>query len=174
MSQNSGASVAAGEIVVHRDDVDALPLERVEVGGERRHQRLALAGAHFRDRAAVKDNAAYHLDVVVPLPESALGGFADGGEGFGEDVVEALAVGEALAEDDRLVPKLLVGHCRNGVLEAVDPVDDLLEGADVAIVRRSENCLGKTANHARSCRLLKRADPPRQCRSPPHFSRGRM
>ena len=86
--------VAAGEIVVDGDDVDALALERVEIDGERRDQGLALAGAHLGDLAAVEDDAADQLDVVMALAERALGGLADRGEGFGEDVVERLAVVE--------------------------------------------------------------------------------
>ena len=50
--------VAPGEIVVDGDDMDALAFKRVEIDGQRRHQRLALAGAHLRDAAIVKDHAA--------------------------------------------------------------------------------------------------------------------
>ena len=57
--------VAAGEVVVDRDDVDALAGERVEHDGERARQRLALAGAHLGDGAAVEHHAADHLDVEV-------------------------------------------------------------------------------------------------------------
>ena len=35
-----------------------LPVERVQVGGQRRHQRLALAGAHLGDLAVVQHHAA--------------------------------------------------------------------------------------------------------------------
>ncbi len=41
--------VAPCQVVVHRDDVDALAFERIEIARERRHQRLPLAGAHFGD-----------------------------------------------------------------------------------------------------------------------------
>ena len=57
--------VAAGEVVVDGDDVDALAGERVEHDGERAGQRLALAGLHLGDRAGVEDHAADHLDVEV-------------------------------------------------------------------------------------------------------------
>ena len=40
--------VAAGEIIVDGDDMHALAGERVEIGGERRDQRLAFAGCAFR------------------------------------------------------------------------------------------------------------------------------
>ena len=91
--------VAAGEIVVDGDDVDALALERVQIDGERRDQGLALAGAHLGDLAAVEDDAADQLDVVMALAERALGRLADGGEGFGEDVVERLARLQPVLED---------------------------------------------------------------------------
>ncbi len=50
--------VAPGEVVVHRDDMDPLALERVQVGRQRRNQRLALAGFHFRDGALMQKGAA--------------------------------------------------------------------------------------------------------------------
>ena len=62
--------VAPGEIVVDGDDMDALAGERVEIDGQRRHQRLALAGAHLGDAAIVKDHAADELDVEGPHAEA--------------------------------------------------------------------------------------------------------
>ena len=88
--------VAAGEVVVDGDDVDALALERVQVGGQRRDQRLAFAGLHLGDLALVQHGAADELDVEVPHVEHAAAGLADDGEGLGQQVVERLAVGEPL------------------------------------------------------------------------------
>ena len=79
-----------------------LPFERVEIDGERRDQGLALAGPHLGDLAAMEDDAADHLDVVMALAERALGRLADRGERLGEQVVELLAFGQPLAEQDRL------------------------------------------------------------------------
>ena len=81
--------VAAGEIVVDGDDVDALAGERVEVDGERGDQRLALAGLHLGDGAFVEHHAADQLHVEMALAEGALGGLADGGEGGDEQIVES-------------------------------------------------------------------------------------
>ena len=88
--------VAAGEVVVHRDDVDALALEGVEIRRQRRDQRLALAGLHLGDLALVEHRAADELHVEVPHVEHAAAGFADDGERLGQQVVERLAVGEPL------------------------------------------------------------------------------
>ncbi len=103
--------VAAGEVVVDGDDVDALAVQRVEVAGERRHQRLALAGAHLGDGALVQHHAADQLHVEVALAEHALGRLAHRGEGRHQQIVERGAGRELRAErvgagGERLVREL--------------------------------------------------------------------
>ena len=83
--------VAAREVVVDGDDVHAAR-ERVQVRGQRRDERLALARAHLGDPAAVQHDAADQLHVVVALAERALGGLAHGGERLGQQLVERRAV----------------------------------------------------------------------------------
>ena len=57
--------VAAGEVRVDRDEVRALPGQRVQVQRQRRDERLAFAGRHLRDLAEVQLDAAHELHVVV-------------------------------------------------------------------------------------------------------------
>ena len=83
--------VAAGEVVVHRDDVHALAGERVEIDRQRRDERLAFAGLHLGDAALVQHHAADELDVEMALAERALGRLAHGREGLDQDIVELLA-----------------------------------------------------------------------------------
>ena len=90
--------VAAGEVVVDGDDVDALAGERVEIDRQRGDQRLALAGLHLGDGALVQHHAADQLHVEMALAERALGGLAHGGEGGHQEVVEVDAGGEPGAE----------------------------------------------------------------------------
>ena len=99
--------VAAGEVVVDRDDVDALAFERVQIGGQRRDERLAFAGLHLGDLALVEHGAADQLHVEVPHVEHAAARLADDREGLRQQVVERLAVGEALAELGGLAAQLL-------------------------------------------------------------------
>ena len=75
-----------------------LPDERVQVGRQRRDQRLAFAGLHLGDAAAVQHHAADELDVEVPHAEHAAPGLADEGERVGQQVVERLALVGADAE----------------------------------------------------------------------------
>ena len=72
--------VALRQVVVDGDDVNALPLHRVQVDGEGRDQRLALAGLHLGDHAPVQDDAAQDLDVEVALAEGPFRRLAHGGE----------------------------------------------------------------------------------------------
>src|SRR5208282_652074 len=79
--------VAAGEVVVDGDNVHPAPAQRVEVGGQRGSQRLAFAGAHFRDAALVKKHAADELDVKVALADGAPRRLADEGKSLEEGIV---------------------------------------------------------------------------------------
>jgi hypothetical protein len=93
--------VPGGQEVVDRHHVDALAGEAVQVGGQRRHEGLALAGLHLGDAPLVQHRAADQLHVEMTLADGALHRLADGGEGLRQQIIERLAVLEALAEIDR-------------------------------------------------------------------------
>ena len=50
--------VAARQVIVNCNNVNALSFKRVEITGQSGHQRFAFARLHFRDFAAMKNNAA--------------------------------------------------------------------------------------------------------------------
>ncbi len=50
--------VALGQVVVDRDHVHAFAFERVQINGQRRHQRLTFTGFHFRDFALMQHHPA--------------------------------------------------------------------------------------------------------------------
>ena len=84
-------SASRGEVVVDRDEVHAPAGERVQVGGQRRDEGLALARLHLGDPAEVQRGAAHDLHVEVALAEHPPAGLAHGREGLGEQVVEGVA-----------------------------------------------------------------------------------
>ena len=100
--------VAAGQVVVDRDEVDGVAGERVEHDGERGGERLALAGLHLGDRAVVQHHAADQLDVEVAHLQRAPAGLAREREALEQQVVERLAVPAALAQLVGLLAQLLV------------------------------------------------------------------
>ena len=132
--------VAAGEVVVHGDDVDALAVQRVEVGGQRGDERLAFAGLHLGDPAAVQHDAADQLDVEVPHVQRAAAGLAHDGEGLGQQVVERLAVGQRA----RGTPTVLARSCSSEScldlrLFRVDFGDEGLDPLQLALVLRADD-----------------------------------
>ena len=102
--------VALGQVVVDRDDVDALAVERVQVAGQGGDQRLAFAGLHFGDLAVVQHHAADQLDVEMAHVEDAAAGLADHGEGFDQKVVERGALGDSLFEFDGFGGQIDIGE----------------------------------------------------------------
>ena len=148
--------VAAREIVVHGDELDVLPGERVQVERQRRHERLAFARLHLGDVAAVQDYAADELYVErnhvpgkgVPAdlrrsPAQMAAGVLHERERLGEDVVERLALRDTVLE--------LLGHARIVLvreilglvflLDAINLTDDRPELFQLPIVLRSKQKL---------------------------------
>ena len=117
--------VAAGQIVVDGDQVDAASGQRVQHHRERRGQRLALAGLHLGDRAVVEDHAADQLDVEVAHAHRAAARLAHEREAFVHQVVELLAVAGAFAQLIGCLAQLGVGVELEFLLETVDPADAL-------------------------------------------------
>ena len=149
--------VAAGEVVVDGDEVDAVAGQRVEEDGEGRGQRLALARLHLGDRALVQDHAADQLHVVVALADRAPRRLAGQRKGLGQQVVERLAVGGPLAQVVGLLAQL-------GVLEQLhlrlDPVDRLgallvaLELAPLADAQRARDHVPCSRHCSRVARVV--------------------
>ena len=140
--------VAAGQVVVDRDDVDALAFERVEIGGQRGDERLAFAGLHLGDLALVQHHAADQLHVEVPHVQHAAAGLADDGERLGQEVVERLAVGDAGPELGGLVAQLRRRSARwiDGS-SALTCVDDRTEPLQLAFVLRADDFGEELSDH---------------------------
>ncbi len=102
--------IATRQVVVDRDDVYALAGQRIEVGGQRGDQGLALAGAHFGNLALVQHRGADQLHVEVAHPQHAPAGLAHHRERFRQQAVERLALAQALAEQTGLRRQIGIAH----------------------------------------------------------------
>ena len=116
--------VTLGQVVVHRDDMDAAAGEGVQIGGEGGHQRLAFAGLHLGNAALVEDNAADELHTVGLHTQHTPGGLPAGSEGLGQQVVQALPVLVAVLEFLRLGLELFVRQGRIRSVQGFDFIDD--------------------------------------------------
>ena len=126
--------VALGEVIVDGDDVDALAGERVEIDGQRGDERLAFARLHLGDLALVQNHAADELHVEMALAEGALGGFAHGGEGGDEQIVDRGAFGKLPPEVLGTQLQLVVGEPRDVLFERVDGLNARIVSLDAPIV----------------------------------------
>jgi len=105
--------VAAGQVIVDGDDVDALALQRVEIDRQGGHQRLALAGLHLGDAAAMEDHATHELDVERAHMDRAPGGLAGHGEGRNQEIIRGGSGRDLVLEFNGLGPQ-------PGVRESLD------------------------------------------------------
>ncbi len=121
-----------------------LPVEGVQVAGQGRDERLALAGAHLGDLAVVQDHAADQLDVVMAHPERAHRGLAGDRKRLGQEVVERRALVELALELGSHGLELGVALGLHRVCEVVDLGDDRLELLELALVPAPEDALDNT------------------------------
>ncbi len=133
--------VAAGKVVIHRDDVDALAGERIQINRGRGDQRLALASAHFGNRALVQHEPAHELDIEVALLERPLGGLAHGGESGRNEIVERLAGLEFSPQFFCLRAQLIVGQGLEFGLQRIDGGDRGPVAFEPAVVGRAKDPL---------------------------------
>ena len=136
--------VALGEVVVHRHEVDALAFERVQIQRLDRDERLALTGLHLGDVALVEGDAAHQLDVEEANPDRALEGLPDGREGLEEQLLERLALLQALLELRGLAGQLLVGERLELGLERADVGGLLGQPFEAAALAEAEDLLEGT------------------------------
>ena len=92
--------------------------QRVEIDRQGRDQRLAFAGLHLGDHAAVQDDAAQQLHVEMALAQRSLRRLADGGERVDQKIVERLAARQPLPEPGRARPQFVVARAPRAVARA--------------------------------------------------------
>ena len=126
--------VALGEVVVHRHHVHAAAGERVEIDGERCDQRLAFAGLHLGNAGVIEHHAAHELHVEMALADGALGGLADSGEGFRDQILDWRAFFHPCAEGLGAGAQLIVGEGGDLRLELVDGGDQRRVFLQLAVV----------------------------------------
>ena len=143
----------------------ALARQRVEIAGERRHQRLAFAGAHFGDGAFVQHHAAEQLHIEMALAQRPLGGFAHQGKGRGEQVIDAFARRQFRPEGIGAGPQFRIRQVNEAGFQRVDGRDLGRIALQAAIIGGAENFLGERAEHAKKTFQGRKACAKRQRRA---------
>src|SRR3989344_6586335 len=98
--------------------------ECIQIRGECRDQRLALAGLHFGDAAVMHHDAADKLYVKVPELEAPAGRLAHGCKSLGQNILEALPRRDPVAKLMRPLPQVLIRKTLEFRLEAAYGFDN--------------------------------------------------
>ena len=130
--------VALGQVVVDRDQMRPIALQRVQIQRQRRHQRLALARPHLRHLALVQHQPAEHLHVVVAHLHLAPRRLAHHRERLRQDVIERGAIFEPLNELRRLLAQRHIVEPLGLRLPLVDRLHYRFEPLDLPRVRIPE------------------------------------
>ena len=113
--------------------MNALAGQCIQIGGQGSHQGLAFTGAHLGDAALVQDDAAHHLDTVGAHAQNTPGGLTAGGESFGQNIIQSLAVGQACLQLRGLGLKLGVGQCFIFLFQSIDLIGDGIDGLQLPL-----------------------------------------
>ena len=133
--------VALREVVVDGDEMDAAAGEAVQVERLDGDERLALTRLHLRDVALVEDDPAHELDVEEPHADRALEGLAHRRVGLEDQLLERLAVLEALLELRGLPAELVVRQLLEVGLERADVGGLLGEALETTPFAHSQDAL---------------------------------
>ena len=131
--------IALRQVLVDRDDVHALAAQRVQVGRQRRHEGLALAGAHLGDLALVQGDAADQLHVEVAHLEGAARRLAHHRKGLRQQLIEARA-GFSRSRNS----SVLARSCSS--VSALIAVFELVGGAHIAAIALDEPLIAAAEN----------------------------
>ena len=104
------ACIAAGQVIVHSDDVQALASQCIQVSGQCGGQGFALARAHFGNLAVVQGDATRQLDIEVPHLHDPLGAFTNNGKGFRQQGIQCFTGSKPIPETLGLGSQLIVAQ----------------------------------------------------------------
>lgn len=140
--------VSLGEIIVHRDEMDAFPFQRVQIDGQRRDQGFPLSGFHLGNAAAMENHTADQLHIEMSHVECAPRHFPAYGESFWQDIVQCLTRLKSLLEVLCLVSQRLIGKRCKTRLQPIDLVHDRTQGLDFTVVFTAEYQIEYLCNHS--------------------------
>ncbi len=119
-------AVPAGQVVVHRHDVNPFACQGIQIGRHGGHQGLAFTGFHLGDPALVQHDTAHQLHVEGALAHHAPTGLPDHGEGLRQDIIQGLALRQAFLELLGLGPQLVIGQTPDVWFKLVYVIDRFL------------------------------------------------
>ncbi len=139
--------IAPCQVIIHRDHMHTGTRQCVQVDGQCRHQGLALAGPHLGNTPLVQRQATHELHIEMAHSERAPARLANGGKRFGQQLVERLARGNALAKTRRERTQCRVIHGLELRFEGVDASHYPAHALQLAVVLGTDDFAEELENH---------------------------
>ena len=114
--------VTVSQIIVYRNNMDALAFQRVQICGKRRYQRLSFTGLHLGDTALMQNNSSDQLYPVMLHAEHTSGCLADCGKCVHQQIIQRLAVFQTLLKLFRLTFQFLVRQLHHFRTKSFDSI----------------------------------------------------
>ena len=108
------------QIIIDRNHVNALALERSQIGRHRRDQRLTFTGFHLGDAALMQNNTADDLHLEMLHADTSPRRLTADRKRLRQKVIQRFAACETLLELRRLGFQLFIGQCRHLILQRHD------------------------------------------------------
>jgi hypothetical protein len=139
--------VAAREVVVYGNQMNALAFESVEVDRQGGDEGLTFTRLHFRDGPAVQDHAAHQLNVVMTHAQDTTAGFTTDRKRLELDVVQRSAVIEFFFELPRLGLEFRVAELLDASFQRVDLSDAGLQAFQGALIGGAKQFARNVGQH---------------------------
>ena len=133
------ARIAVGQVIVDRDNVDALARQGVEVNRQGGGQGFTFTRAHFRNFAIVQGHAAQHLHVKVAHLHDAFGAFAHDSKRLGQQGIQGFTLLNPGFEFLRFGAQGLVAQNFKLRLHGIDTQHALTVLFEQAVISTAEN-----------------------------------
>ena len=116
--------IAASQVIVDRHRMHTLAAQGVQVGWQGGHEGLALTGFHFGNMTLMQGHPANHLGIEMTHAHDPFTRLAHQGEGFGQNGIQAFALGNPFLVLGCLGLQLLIAQGVQLFFLGVDRVDD--------------------------------------------------
>ena len=80
--------IATRQVIINGDHMNAAPCQRIQIGGQCRHQGLPFTGSHLGDLTVVEHHATDELHIKVTHAKHPFTGFAHDGKSLGKQFIK--------------------------------------------------------------------------------------
>ena len=111
--------VTRSKVFIDGNNMHALAGECIKIRGQRCNKCFAFARSHFGNSPLMQHDAAYELNIIMPLPDGADGSLANNRKSFRQKLIKRFALRQSFTEFHRLVTQFRIGKFFYSVLKCI-------------------------------------------------------